>query len=129
MADSLLDAVVSQAARKILEKLEKGKKLTVEDLLLLHLDLQYRELRELRGELGELRRELAAEIRGVRGEITQVRREVGEARSETAERLDSLRRELLERLEALRRELTLRMEELGRRVDRLYELQAGEGRG
>ncbi|NOZ88359.1 MAG: hypothetical protein GXO15_00350 [Crenarchaeota archaeon] len=93
MADSVFDAVVSHAARRILEKLEKGKKLTVEDLLLLHLDLQYRELRELRGGL------------------------------------DSLRRELLERLEALRREVTLRMEELGRRVDRLYELRAGEGRG
>ncbi|BES82829.1 hypothetical protein [Pyrodictium abyssi] len=51
MVESAVGAVVSQLSKKILEKLEKGKKLSVEDILLLYLDLQYKELKELHSKL------------------------------------------------------------------------------
>jgi hypothetical protein len=67
--EAVLSSVLSQVSRKILEKLEKGKKLSTEDILLLYLDMTYKSIRntreELREAIGSARRELKEEIRGL----------------------------------------------------------------
>ena len=45
--------MLAQASKRILEKLEKGKKLSTEDILLLYMDMTHNKLEELRGEIRE----------------------------------------------------------------------------
>ncbi len=49
--DTLVSTVLAQASKRILEKLEKGKKLSTEDILLLYMDMTHAELKELREEI------------------------------------------------------------------------------
>ena len=107
--EAVLSTVLSQVSRKILEKLERGKKLTTEDILLLYLDLLHREIRETR-------RELREEIRETNRRIDQLGRRV----DELARRID----ETNKRIDRVQEVLTAKIEEVNRRVDKLYELYA-----
>ncbi len=41
LQETILSTILSQASKRIIEKIEKGKKLSSEDLLLLYLDVLY----------------------------------------------------------------------------------------
>lgn len=104
--EAALGAVVSQLSRRILEKLERGKKLSTEDLLLLYLDLQYRELSELNKKLDNVYRELLARIDGAEGSLR------GEIRETAAS------------LEACMARLETRLDETSKRIDKVLEALA-----
>jgi uncharacterized coiled-coil DUF342 family protein len=133
--DTVLSAVVSQASKRILERLEKGKKLTAEDLLLLYLDLVQRELREnareLREEVRAARAELLDRLQRLEGRLDAQAARLEEATG----RLAAVEKQLGlidQRLGETREEVRLLRQMLAgleRRIDRLYELAAGGGRG
>ena len=72
LEDAALQALMEQVSRRILEKLEKGKKLSTEDILLLYLDLAHRDVVETRRELREEIRMLASRIDEANRRIDQV---------------------------------------------------------
>ena len=86
--------LLAEAARALVEKLRRGERLSVEELMLLYLDLTFSEVRESRREVEEVRA--------------------------VVERLSSTIESLLRELEAVRRSV----ERLEGRVDRLYEVLA-----
>ena len=87
-----------QVTKKILEKIERGERLSTENILLLCLDIRYRELREVGNEVKELRRELATAI------------------AETNRRIDSIHLEL-----------SKKMDEANKRIGKLYEVLLRKG--
>jgi uncharacterized coiled-coil DUF342 family protein len=102
--EAVLGTILEQVSKRILEKLERGKKLTTEDILLLYLDLTYRRIEGLEERLAE-------EVRSLRGEV--------------GENLRILREEFKREIESLKSEikkLEARLDETNRRIDRLYEL-------
>jgi len=103
--EAALGAALDQVTKKILEEIEKGEKLSTEDILLLYLDMQYRELRGVRNEVKELRREL-----------WETQRELAAAIAETSRRIDSIHLEL-----------SKKMDETNKRIDKLYEVPLGKG--
>ena len=56
--EAVLSTVLSQVSKRILEKIEKGKKLSTEDLMLLYLDLVHKEMRGIREEIRETNRRI-----------------------------------------------------------------------
>jgi len=111
--DTVLSAVLGQVSRRILEKLEKGKKLTAEDILLLYMDMTYTELRGIREELRETNRR-----------IDETNRRIDTLYQDLSRRIDAIYRELVNRMESVRKELAEKMVEINRRMDKLYELRA-----
>jgi len=105
-----LSTVLEQVSKRILDKLEKGKKLTTEDILLLYLDMTHRETHELRRELREMERSLRDEIRRLEERIDGL-----------SKRLDATNR----RIDTLYQDLIAKIEDTNRRIDRLYELLTG----
>jgi len=113
LSEAALSSILAQVSKRILEKLEKGKKLSTEDILLLYMDMTYTKLREIKEEL----------------------REVNKRIDETNKRIDTIYRELSRRIDETReqlasqiRETNKRIDETNRRIDRLYELLAAEKR-
>ncbi len=96
--DAVISTVLSQVSKRILEKLEEGKELGVEDILLLYMDLMYNELREIRSET----KEILAGLSSLEARVAGLEERVG----------------WLER----------RVERLEERIDRLYEaIRGGAG--
>ncbi len=104
--EAVLSTVLSQVSKKILEKLEKGKKLSTEDLMLLYLDLTHKEIRETR-------RELKEEIRETNRRIDRVQETLLAKIEETNKRIDKVQETLLAKIE-----------ETNKRIDELYKLYA-----
>ncbi len=98
LEEAAFSALISQVSKRLLEKLEKGKKLSVEDILLLYLDMTYQEIREMRRELRE--------------EIARLERKIEGLEKKTDETKD---------------EIIKRIDEVNKRVDRLYEILASKG--
>lgn len=79
-AEAVLGTILEQVSRKILEKLEKGKKLTTEDILLLYLDMTYKSIMDFKSELKEdikvVRDELKRDIENVRAELREISKRI-----------------------------------------------------
>ena len=71
LEEAAFSALISQVSRRLLEKLERGKKLTAEDILLLYLDMTYQEIREMRREFREEVARLEKRIDETRDEIVR----------------------------------------------------------
>ncbi len=84
--DTVLSAVLGQVSKRILEKLEKGKKLSTEDILLLYMDMNYTELREIKEEL----RETNKRIDETNKRIDSINQELPKKIEETNRRIDRL---------------------------------------
>ena len=132
--ETLLSTVLSQVSRRILEKLEKGKKLSTEDILLLYLDLMHREMRELREELRETNRRID-EVRGtLLAKIEETNRRIDSVQEmmlakieETNKRIDETNKRIDEsnrRIDRVQEVLLAKIEETNRRIDELYKLYA-----
>lgn len=92
LEEAAFSALISQVSRRLLEKLERGKKLTAEDILLLYLDMTYQEIREMRREFRE--------------EVARLERKIDETRDEIVRRISDVDRrvdKLYELLAAQRR--------------------------
>jgi len=72
LGEAVLSTVLAQVSKRILEKLEKGKRLSTEDILLLYMDTTYTELGDIKEELREINKRI----------------------DETNKRIDSMRHEL-----------------------------------
>jgi uncharacterized coiled-coil DUF342 family protein len=134
--------ILEQVSKRILEKLERGKKPTTEDILLLYLDLTYKSIRDVRAEMGEnikgLRMEVKEEIRSLWEELGETanslreefRGEVGKVNK----RIESLERRmdgLEKRIDGLQMSINEiykdalgKLADTNRRIDKLYELLA-----
>ena len=142
LEETLASAVLAQASKRILEKLEKGKKLSTEDILLLYMDMTHAELKELREEIREVKKEIGEEIREVRRGLDGVNRriddvnkridsvidkinEVGKRVDDVDKRLNVISeqvRELGERID----EMNKRLSDVDRRIDETYREFSGK---
>ncbi len=104
--ETVLSTVLEEVSRRILEKLEKGKKPSTEDILLLYLDMTHKEIREMR--------------RDFREELREVRRELRDRVDMLAGRIDELNKRI--------DDIGKRIDETNKRIDELYKLYAGLGR-
>ena len=126
---TVLQTLLSQISQTIVKKLEKGKKLSTEEILLLYLDLLHNELREMRRELGERanvldRRvdETNKRIDHIRLELSNKIDEVNKRIDDNNKRIDNIYMELSKRLNTIHLELSRKIDEINKRMDRLYEL-------
>ena len=83
LEEAAFSALISQVSRRLLEKLERGKKLTAEDILLLYLDMTYQEIREMR-------REFREEVARLEKRIDETRDEIVRRISDVDRRVDKL---------------------------------------
>ena len=90
MAEALFQTVVAEASKAIPEKLKKGKKLTVEEILLLYLDLLYTQI----GGLCEEIREVKKRIDETNKRIDSIQLELSEKIDETNRKIDTIHLEL-----------------------------------
>lgn len=107
VASGVVGAVLGEVARAVLEKLKRGEKLSIEELVVLMLDLDYRQAIESRKEMLELFRQLDQKI-----EV--LRRELLEARGGLDEKIEATRKELLGKIEAVRKGLHSKIENVHR---------------
>ena len=118
--EAVLSTVLSQVSKKIIEKIEKGKRLSTEDLMLLYLDLVHKEMREIREEIKETNRR-----------IDRVQETLLAKIDETSKRIDKVQETLLAKIEETNRRidkvqetLLAKIEETNKRIDELYKLYA-----
>jgi uncharacterized coiled-coil DUF342 family protein len=116
--EAVLSSVLSQVSKKILEKLEKGKKLSTEDILLLYLDMTHKEIRDLREEIRETRNEL-------RDEIKRVEARLWSEIKDTNRRIDDLNKTMSQRIDQLHANLLGKIEEVNKRINKIYETRQG----
>jgi len=107
-ATSVAGAVLAEVTRSILERVKRGEKLSTEELMILLLDLNYRQIIELRKEMLELYRQL-------NGRIDRLDKKMESMRSELDAKIEGVRRELNSKIEAVRREIN-------QRLDAIYQL-------
>ena len=100
--ESILSEILLEASKTLLEKIRKGKKLSVEEIMLLYLDLMYREIRDFKREVYELYSKIEGKI------------------SEIDKRLD----ETNKRIDNLNKTLTTRIDETNKRIDSLYSISS-----
>ncbi len=112
--ESLIASVFAEVSRAIVEKARSGKKLSIEEILLLYLDLVYTQIGSLRKELREVNRR-----------IDEINRRIDEMRDEMGKKID----ETNKRIDRVYHDLAAKIDETNRRVDRLYELLARGGTG
>ncbi len=84
--EAVLGTILSQVSKRILEKLEKGKRLSTEDILLLYLDMTYRRIESLEERLTEEIRSLRGEVRDTNTRIDELAKRI----DETNKRIDKL---------------------------------------
>ncbi len=111
--EAVLSTVLSQVSKKILEKLEKGKRLSTEDLLLLYLDLMHKEMREIREEIRETNRR-----------IDETNKRIDKVQEVLSARIDKVRESLSVRIDHVQETLLAKIEEVNKRIDELYKLYA-----
>ncbi|NPA04579.1 MAG: hypothetical protein GXO09_00585 [Crenarchaeota archaeon] len=132
-AGSVAGAVLAELTRSILEKVRKGEKLSTEEIIVLLLDLNYRQVSDLQKQVLELYRQLDAKIEGVRRElsdrITALDRKVDGMRGEMFDLYRQLDRKIeatRSQVEETRRELLVKVDEFRRevnqRLDAVYQL-------
>ena len=124
----LAAVAVDKAAEAVLRKIEAGKKLSAEDLVVLMIASN----REIFKQIAQARDELTRAISQVRGEVAQVREEVAEVNK----RIDDLQRAMVEmqanfakrldetnkRIDDLQKAMADMQASLNKRIDSLYEL-------
>jgi len=116
----LAAVAVDKAAEAVLRRVEAGKKLSAEDLVVLMIASN----REILKQIAQTRDELTRAISQVRSEIAQVREKIVEANK----RIDNLQRAMVEMQASFAR----RLDETNKRIDDLQkamaDMQASFGR-
>lgn len=106
--DTILSTILSQVSKRIIEKVERGKRLSTEDLLILYLDVLYSQMRDMREENAELIRIIEARMTGMESRIASLEKSVAsivaslEALKKSVERLEDDVRSVRGVLEELR---------------------------
>ena len=101
VAGAALGAVLAEITREILEKVKRGEKLTTEELLVLLLDLNYRQTLEFRREVLELYQQLSSRMARLEDKIEDLRKEMLQLYQRLDRKVEEVRRETSQRLDTL----------------------------
>ena len=122
LVETVLPNILVEVSKAILEKVKEGKKLSVEEIMLLYLDMMYRRIDEmdkrLTSRIDELDRRLTSRIDELNDRLSKRIDEVNK-------RIDSIHLELSKKIDETNRridEVNKRIDETNKRIDRLYEL-------
>ena len=105
-----LPTILVEVSKTILEKVKEGKKLSVEEIMLLYLDMMYRRIDELdkriTSGIDELDKRLTTRI-------DETNRRIGELNERLTARID----EINKRIDLIHLELSKKIDETNRRID------------
>ena len=119
--ESILSEILLEVSKSILERVKKGKKLSVEEVMLLYLDLMYREVKDFRREvyelLGKLEKRIEESNKGLSARIDETNKRITDLDKRLSARID----ETNARITELDKRLTARIDETNKRIDLIYQ--------